>query len=897
MPISAGTKLGPYEILALLGAGGMGEVWKARDTRLGRLVAIKVSREKFTERFDREAHAVAALNHANVCQLYDVGPDYLVMEYVEGSPVSAPDTTRKLLDIAVEMSEGLAAAHAAGILHRDLKPANVLITRDGRIKILDFGLAKPAHNAKWAPENLGVDDATRTSVQRAPLTDPGTTVGTCAYMSPEQARGQTNLTAQSDQFSLGLVIYELAAGKRAFQRGSTAETMAAIIREEAEPLPGSVPAPLRWIVQRLLHKEPAERYDSTRDLARELRQVRDHFGETTSGTSIPRVEGATPGARSAIKRPALLGIAFAAAAVLLVSTAVFAFLWRRTPAPEMLSAQFEINPPGGMHFTNLYAAVAVSPDGRYIVFGAAVNQGIAALWLRPRDSLAAQRLQRTESANFPFWSPDSKSIGFYQGGKLMRADIGGGPPRVLCDAEELGGAGGTWNGDGTILFNSGADIFRVPASGGVPQQITSLNKSRKEIASGLPQFLPDGKHFLSLVSSEDPGATGIYAISLDRPKERVWIMATNRKATYLAPRGGQPGYLLWVRGQTLLAQPFDAGKLKLEGVPVQVVEDVLSSPRAPTRAAFWGSDAGVLAYRTSAPPGSALTWFDRQGKELGVVGRSERYQELALSPDGSHISAFRADNIGMDLWLIDVARGSSLRLTTDPGNHSFPVWSPDGKQIAFGRLTRSSGGDLYRMPAGVPGAGELVLKNAGSPLDWSRDGRLLLLARSDSRTARADLWVLPMGEGDPKPVKYLATGFRLRNGSFSPDGHRVMYASNVSGREEVYVSPFPDASAAPSVQVSTDGGGYPRWRRDGRAIYYLSPTSKLVEVEVLPGSPFKVGIPKPLFDVRAPTWPDAAGWPWDISQDGRRFLFEIQTDQPNNAPLTVITNWQSRLKK
>ena len=355
MPLSVGDKLGPYAIVAPLGAGGMGEVWKARDTRLGRFVAIKVSRGKFTERFNREARAVAAMNHTNICQLYDVGPDYLVMEYVEGAPVSTPDTTRKLLDMAVQMSDGLAAAHAAGIIHRDLKPDNVLITSDARVKILDFGLAKAAR------EKIGPDDATRTVGQSRPLTDPGTAVGTIAYMSPEQARGQTNLTAQSDQFSFGLVLYELATGKRAFQRGSAAETMTAIIREDPEPLPGSVPAPLRWIIERLLHKEPTDRYDSTRDLSRELRQLRDHLSETTSASEIPAVAGASPRAGSTTRRRALLGAGLAAA--LALGAGLAAQLIR--PAPADLS---------GYKFTRIARDEATersptwSPDGKSIAY-------------------------------------------------------------------------------------------------------------------------------------------------------------------------------------------------------------------------------------------------------------------------------------------------------------------------------------------------------------------------------------------------------------------------------------------------------------------------------------------------------------------------------------------------
>ena len=864
----------------------MGAVYRATDTRLNRDVAIKVLPDVFANdpdriaRFTREAQILASLNHPNIATIHGVEEGTLVMELVPGPSLAeriaegaiAPE---EALAIAKQMAEALEYAHERGIIHRDLKPANIKITPEGRVKVLDFGLAKALANEAASGRNVE-ESPTYTMAS----TQAGAVLGTAAYMSPEQAMGK-NVDKRADIWAFGVVFYEMLTGQRLFQGENLTEILASVIKEQ--PDLSAAPVEVRRLLARCLERDPKKRLRDIGDVWELLEQQ-------------PALAAAPTRRRFG---PALtLGLAWAAAAVLLVLTAVFAFLWRHTSAPETLSAQFEINPPGGMYFTNLYAAAAVSPDGRYIVFGAG-DQRITGLWLRPLDSLVAQRLQGTERANLPFWSPDSKSIGFYQEGKLKRADIAGGAPLVLCDAEETVGAGGTWSDDGTILFTSGADIFRMPASGGIPRQITSLDKSRKETASGPPQFLPDGTHFLNLVYSEDPSATGIYAISLDRPKERVWIVATNRKATYLPPRGGQPGYLLWMRGQTLLAQPFDASKLKLEGDPVPVVEGVASVRMASGRAAFWVSNAGVLAYRTSATsPSGALIWFDRQGKNLGTVGKPEQYGEIALSPDGSQIAAYRRGDIGEDLWLIDVVRASSAPLTTERVHESYPVWSPDGKQIAFARSMAAPGMHPYRKAAGMSGPEEQLLNNGeqGSPLDWSRDGRFLLFARSQGRTG-VDLWVLPMGEGERKPVKYLAPGFRLRHGSFSPDGRWVMYASNVSGREEIYVSPFPDASLAPPVMVSIEGGRYPRWRRDGKAVYYLSPDSKLVEVEVLQGPSFKVGIPKPLFEARALNSPDAAGWTWDISKDGQRFLFNIQTIQPTNSPLTVITKWQSKLKK
>ena len=503
MPLAAGAKLGPYEILAPLGAGGMGEVWKARDTRLDRLVAIKVSREKFSERFNREARAVAALNHTNICQLYDVGDDYLVMEYVEGSPVSSPGTPRKLLDMAVQMSDGLAAAHAAGIIHRDLKPDNILITRDGRVKILDFGLAKAAH------EEIGADDATRTVGEKGrPLTEPGFAVGTTAYMSPEQARGESNLTAQSDQFSLGLVLYELAAGKRAFQRGSAAETMTAIIREDAEPLPGSVPAPLRWIIERLLHKEPAERYDSTRDLYRELRQLRDHLSETASASAIPAVTGASARAGSATRRRALLGIGLAAALLLGAGLAALAI----RPAPADLS---------GYKFTRIAREEATkrfpawSPDGRSIAYTATIH-GVDQVFTKAPDALdTAQLTHAADSCIDLFWSSDGTIL--YYGsshGDLWAVPAAGGTPELVMEKASAAAL----HPDGkTLVFNRDAKTWASPLKGGTLRELSSAPRGNAEWM----KFSPDGSR-LAVGSRQQlwilPWPSGALAISARSPR-------------------------------------------------------------------------------------------------------------------------------------------------------------------------------------------------------------------------------------------------------------------------------------------------------------------------------------------------------------------------------------------
>ena len=498
-------------------------------------------------------------------------------------------------------------------------------------------------------------------------------------------------------------------------------------------------------------------------------------------------------------------------------------------------------------------------------------------------------MEGTEGANYPFWSPDSKSIAFFQAGRLKRIDIGGGSPQPLCDGW---GVGGTWSEDGTILFSSGG-LSLVSSQGGVPRQL--IEAGAKDRGLAWPQFLPDGKRFLFLASSNDPDEVGVYAASLSSPRQRVRILATVGQARYVPSLDRRRGYLVWQREHTLLAQPFDAGALRLEGAPA-IFADELSSSRLSILATFWISNVGLLVYRaggSDAP--SSLTWVDRQGKRIGTLGDPAAYGELALSPDGSRVAAFRRDSIGENLWLTDVARGVSSRLTTGRANHSWPVWSADGKQILFGS-NRDGAFNLYRKSAGVPGDEELVLKDESNkiPSDWSRDGRFVLFTTRNRD--REQIWVLPMGKGDRKPRKYLATESRDRNGVFSPDGRWVAYESEMSGRAEIYVSPFPDAGSALAVLVSKDGGSFPRWRRDGRELYYLSPDAKMMAVEISPGPPFQVSAPKALFDLLDFTYTSDVARSWDVSADGQRFL-ENATEQHSVAPLTVVTNWQARLKR
>src|ERR1700680_2284913 len=632
MRLSAGDKLGPYEIVVPIGEGGMGEVYRATDTRLHREVAIKVSSAQFNERFEREARAVAALNHPHICTLHDVGPNYLVMEFVEGQSIRGPLPLNDALRYAEEIADALDHAHRKGIVHRDLKPANIMVTKQG-IKLLDFGLAK-------FQKGITANDATLTNA----LTSQGTILGTLHYMSPEQLEGK-EADERSDIYSFGCVLYELITGKRAFEGKSAASLIAAILERQPAPLE---PAGLNQIIETCLAKDPDDRFQTARDLKRALR-----WAEKGDPARAAQLE---------VKRRWLWP---AVAALCLILAAVFAMLWFLRPAPVALTSRFTVDAPPNMAFTNTFAATAVSPDGRYLVFGA--GAGTPSLWLRPLDSLSARQLPGTERGNFPFWSPDSRSIAFFAGDKLKRVEIVGGAPLVLCDAPEQSPAavGGTWNRDGVILFGGHDGLHRVPASGGAPVLLTKVDASRQEAGHGYPQFLADGKHFLYFNGGENPNTQGVYGASLDRPQQPLPIVRTDAKAIYTPPIAGRPGYLLYLRERTLLAQRFDAGKLRLEGDPVPVAENV--SVNGLQRAAFWTSDKGLLVYRSALTLGKLrLLWKSRDGKNLGQPGPDDFYAPLRLSPDGRRVALGRShgtSNTSEDLWLLEFKRSVMNRLT------------------------------------------------------------------------------------------------------------------------------------------------------------------------------------------------------------------------------------------
>jgi eukaryotic-like serine/threonine-protein kinase len=871
MPLFKGDRLGPYEILALVGQGGMGEVYRAHDDRLRRDVAIKVSNAQFTERFTIEARSIAALNQTNVCHLYDVGPNYLVMEYVEGEDLKGPLDFADALPIIRQLIDGIEAAHEKNIVHRDLKPANIKITPDGVVKILDFGLAKATDAAPLSgsnPENSPTVTVGATAV--------GTILGTAAYMAPEQAKGKA-ADKRSDIWSFGVVLYEMLTGKRLFQGESTVEVLGGVLNKDPDlsAAPARVHKLLRWC----LEKDRKQRLASISDARRLLDEE-------------PPAPFAAP-SRSRFSNGVLWPVG-AGLLALALGVALWA-PWRAlAPAPQV--ERFEIPPPDKTTFDN---ALQLSPDGRHLMFATSGE-----IWVRSLDTLQARKIAPWSENPVPFWSPDNRFIAFQQDGKLKKVDITGGPPATLCDAPQTF-AGGAWNADNVIVFGSRqGPLMQVPSAGGVPVALTKLDEKRGDTSHGLPSFLPDKKHFVYLRRSAKAEFTGIYIGAVGVPPEQQdskLLVATANNAVYTpapdpreATRG--LGFLLFLREQTLMAQPFDANALKLKGEPVPVAEQVASTTYGFGR--FSASLNGGLAFFTGGGTGSPtqLTWFDRQGKSLGTIGQPGRYGALAIAPDGSRVAAERYDGTGSDLWLIDSAPGGkSDRFTFDPGRETSPVWSPDGSQIVFASTAGGSILNLFKKPSNLAGKEEELFKSQESKvaIDWSRDGKTLSFNPYSGDPA---VWTLNLS--DKKAAQFFNTNVRDFAGRFSPDGHWLAYTSQVTGRYEVYVRPFPANEAGGQQMVSLGSGGDPLWRRDGKELYYQTLDDKVMAVEVTPGAAPKFSRPKLLFPSSGiGAAGGGPGYQWDVTADGSRFLINVAgTEAATSAPLTLVLNWTAGLK-
>ena len=867
MALTAGDKLGPYEIIALIGKGGMGEVYRARDTRLGRDVAVKLSKEQFNERFDREARAIASLNHPNICSLFDVGPNYLVMEYVEGESPSGPMPLDQAMEIARQIAEALGEAHDKGVVHRDLKPANIKIKPDGTVKVLDFGLAKIG----GGPVASSTEDSPTISMA---ATQAGVILGTAAYMAPEQARGK-RVDARADIWAFGVVLYELITGQRLFKGEDLTETLASVVKEQ--PDLSAVPSRVRRLLEECLRKDPKKRLQAIGDMRLVLEGTTSAPSRSWLGASLGWI----------------------VAGVVTLAVAALAFVhFRETPVAGRslrLSIPLPENTQAGF--------LEISPDGKRVLLAMARDNSFQ-LYLRSLDSGELQPLSGTTGARTPFWSPDSRFIGFFAESKLKVIPAAGGPAQVLCSETGLG-SGGTWNRDGVILFGiENGRLRRVDAKKG--GQCTPVGKDDPNDRASFPEFLPDGDHFLYVRQAIDQASQGVYLATLADPIGRK-VLSDRSSVVYTPPASaGGRAHLLFLRENTLMAQPFDKASLQPVGDPFSVATGASNSPTRPQVAASAASD-GTLVYLAGRSRETQLTWFDRTGKELGKVGPRAEQRGVALSPDGNTVAIGRQDQNGSSAtWLHDLVRESESRLQPPGSSGSGALWSPDSSLVWFG-MTGPEGPGIYQMDL-KGGQLQIVQKidpaaPTRTPSDWSRDGRFVIFTETNPKT-RADIWYAPVesGPGESRKmnqkaaVKLVATDAVESQAQLSPDGKWLAYFSDESGKDQVYIRPFPNGSQV--WKVSAAGGREPRWRSDGKELYFadFGVSGRMIlmaaTVDADGRGGLRIGSPQKLFEVRATSIvPQQNIFAYSPHPDRQRFLVNelVETGEPT---VNVITNWQ-----
>ncbi len=897
MALAAGTRLGPYEISEALGAGGMGEVYRARDMRLDRTVAIKVlsahlsDNPDLKQRFDREARAISALQHPNICVLHDVGSqngtDYLVMEFLEGETLAerlrrGPLPLNQFWKVAIEVATALDKAHRAGIVHRDLKPGNIMLTKSVS-KLLDFGLAKSAGSAFAAaattPSQSVLAAAMTRSSPASPLTSAGSIVGTVQYMSPEQIEGK-EADARSDIFSFGLVLYEMLTGTRAFDGKTPASVVAAILALEPKSirsLKPDIPAPLERVVSHCLEKDLDLRFQSAHDLKLQLELI----------SEMPA--GMAPAAApigSAWSRILPWG---AAAAAIIVALILGAMYYQARVQPQVSTHSYLLPPDKSQYnfLANYSGPPVISPDGRRLAFVATKQDSSEnVLWVQPLNSATAQAIAGTENAMYPFGSPDSRYIGFFADGKLKKVAASSGPPQTLCDATL--GRGGTWNQDDVILFtrSTSEPLSRVSAAGGTPVTVTELDPKAGELSHRWPTFLPDGKHYLFWVQGASGiSDSGIYIGSLNS-KERKLLVRTDSSGMF-AP----PGYLLFVRDGTLLAQELNLRKFELDGEAVPIADQVTVNTST-FRGVFSVSATGTLVYMGGGgSSNSQLIWYDREGHKLGLaLNETALFRQPALSPDGKRLAVGIEVGSAIDIWVVDLQRQTKTRISFGPGRAYDPVWSPDGKWIYYS----AGGGELhiYRRASDGTGTQETVLATPGVSefsFSISPDGKYLAYWRQERGKPR-EIYVLPLF-GDRKPVLEVGDAFHKLAPRFSPDGKWLAYISNETGRYELFLKPFLGTG---KYQVSTDGGGACSWRGDGRELFYHS-NGALYAVDVREsGSALQLGTPHALMKISTVAGPEG---PFVASADGKRLLMNTTVEQKGMQRLTLVNNWTADLNK
>ena len=878
MPLLPGHKLGPYEIVEPLGAGGMGEVYRARDTRLGRDVAIKILPEQLSkdsirkQRFEREARTISSLNHPNICTLHDIGSqdgvDYLVMECVEGETLakrlekgSLP--LEQVLKYGAQIADALDKAHRAGIVHRDLKPGNIMLTASDA-KLLDFGLAKPA-----APLVSGM--TLTAAVPTTPVTQEGMVVGTFQYMSPEQVEGK-EVDGRSDIFSLGAVLYEALTGQRAFQGKSQLSIASAILEKEPKSISSikpMTPPVLDHAIKKCLAKTPDERWQSSSDVASELKWI----AESGSGVS----QALSPVAGKGWPRGAWV----VSGSLLLLVAAIGAAWWARA---RQVSPAMYFNSPVRFAANN----VALSPDGKklaMVAYAPQVNKYM--MWIQDIGGQSATTVPGTEDASQPFWSPDGRSIGFFSQGQLKRVEVlSGRAAQILCEAPH--GRGGTWNRDGVILFSPDGHggLLRVSSSGGTPAPVTTVNAD--EFSHRWPVFLPDGQHFLFLAANFSGHLESNWVVvgSLNSG-ERHNVINASSNAAY-----ADPGYLLYLRDNVLVAQRFNPRTFLLSGDP-RTINDEVQYSQLIDLALFDVVGPKTLAVQTGKGIAkSQLTWYERNGHLAGIAGTPDAIANPSLSPDGRRLVYDQIDRDGrnVNIWIDELVGGVPARFTFSPAADQLPVWSPDGSRVTFGS-NRSFHFTLYQKNADGSG-GETQMSDMGvpqeGPWDWSRDGKYLLVMRN------AELWYLSSTDWQPKP--YVQGKGTIRNAQFSPDGKWVAYSSNETGNSEIYVSAFPNPLS--KRQISRGGGQEPRWRKDGKELFYLSADAKLMAVPVKAGTTFDAGQPAVLFQTHARQLSGVMDvFSYDVSRDGQKFLINVKVDEPIPAPLSIVLNWASEMEK
>jgi Tol biopolymer transport system component/tRNA A-37 threonylcarbamoyl transferase component Bud32 len=884
LSLSAGTKLGPYEVVAQIGAGGMGEVYKARDPRLERTVAIKVlpkhlsASPEVRQRFEREAKTVSQLSHPHICALYDVGregeTEYLVMEYLEGDTLSdrlgrGALPLEQTLKFGVEIADALDKAHRQGIVHRDLKPGNVMLTKTG-VKLLDFGLAK----AMAAPvQTSGATSLPTVMGTGENLTQEGTILGTFQYMAPEQLEGR-EADARTDVFAFGCVLYEMATGKKAFSGASQASLISSIMKEEPAPIsavqPMSPPV-LDRVVKTCLAKDPEERWQSASDLRNELKWIA--AGGSQSGVGAPAVAPA--------RRRSWLPWA---AALLLAAGGFAAGRWaHRAPAGSVARLSIELPPEMDL---DRWSSPALSPDGSTLVFAATGADRKRQLWVRRMDGFALQPLAGTDDATSPFWSPDSHSIGFFAARKLKRVPAAGGPVQTICDAQD--GRGGSWSVDDVIVFAPAPfmGLSKVPATGGAPVAVTRVESQGR--THRLPWFLPNGKHLIYLsgtqTSDEDKDTT-IQALDLATGKSTL-VARENSEGRF-----AEPGYLVFVREGNLLAQPFDPKGLKTTGPAVPIAEGVAFEAFRWV-GKFTIADTGRLVYQSNeAFRKSRLTWFDLDGKPLGTVGEAANFFTVALSPDARRVVAtvLGNKNLRPEIRLYDLERGVGSRFTFGAQGANFPAWSPDGRAIAYG----DPGSGVRVKAADGSSESKLILSQKTNiwPLSWSADGKRMLLRIQDVKSGGVELWDLPL-EGESKPRQLFPTDpDELQNGSISPDGKWLLYVSNETGRREVYVVPYP--SLGEKRQVSTSGAVSGKWMGDHAILYEQPPDGRLFAVDVdTRGGGLSLGPPRSIFGGKPPP-----RGPFDATRDGKRLLYAVPVEDAASAQIRFVSDWRAELAK